>query len=335
VSDVNFGSLPVNDVINASGGHVSEFIVVNTSSQNLSLDSALVDGTGFGIPDQFPRLLRPGDTSRITIRFAPTEYISYRSRIAVYFASEIGIATASGTGRPLGADERITEVVLQPERIEVAPGDTVVVILAISAELPTATTASEYEATMQWDSRVLQLISTPEVFFRTTGREDNYFTAKIPEGYRTIGQKELVRIPFRAKLADVDSTVLVFSGVTAFRWKDDTKAYPACRDSVVHVRICREGGDRLITKRGMATINGVAPHPTGDVATIVYNVTMPMNIVIQIIDPMGVVVSERHVSHAASGTASVNVNLSGFSAGSYIVRILDGFHGASQLFIKQ
>ena len=110
---------------------MNEFIVVNVSSQNLSLDSATIDNPAFQIPNQFPRLMRPGDTSRITVRFTPTEFRAYAGRISVYFGSELGRARATGAGRELGADERITEVILQPDRLEVAPGETFEVFITL------------------------------------------------------------------------------------------------------------------------------------------------------------------------------------------------------------
>ena len=188
---------------------------------------------------------------------------------------------------------------------------------------------------MQWDSRVLEIVSTPEVFFRTTGREDNYFTAKVPEGTREPGQTELIRIPFRAKLADVDSTVLVFSGATAFRWKDDTKAYPACRDSVVNIRICREGGERLLTKRGSINIQGIAPHPAGDQASVVFSATQPVSATLQIVDPLGTVLQSRQLTITHAGPQSILIDLQDLPSGPFMVRILDGWRDATDMFIKQ
>ena len=335
VSDVDFGSLPIDAVINANGGHVNEIIVVNVSTQDLQLDSAVVDDPVFNIPHQFPRILRPGDTSRITIRFLPTEEADFIGRVMVFFGSEVGTSIARGSGRQLAPDETITEVVLQPDRIQVEPGETFDIVLSVGLERPTETTATEYEATMQWDSRVLELVSTPEVFFRTTGREDNYYTAKVPEGQRSVGQRELIRIPFRAKLADVDSTVIVFSGATAFRWKDDTKAFAACRDSVVQVVICREGGDRLITKKATATIEGIVPHPVDDVAQVTLRADQDVSVAIELIDPLGVVVLRTDRSVIASGSSSVALPLNGLPSGPYVIRVLDGWRGDSRTIIHR
>jgi hypothetical protein len=334
VSDVDFGALPVDSLINANGGHVSEVIVVNISSSDISLDSASVT-SAFSIPEQFPRLLRPGDTSRITIRFRPTDVVSYTGIISMYTSAITATATARGTGRALAADERVTEVLLQPDRLEVAPGDTFTVILALGEERPTPTTSTQYEATMQWDGRVLELISTPEVFFRTSGREDNYFTAKVPEGERQADQRELIRIPFRAKLADVDSTVIVFSGATAFRWKDDTKAFPSCRDSVIAVRICREGGERFITKRALATIIAVTPHPVSAETQITINTTAPANLSIDVIDPLGGVVRRQALGRVATGETIVPLDLSSLPPGPYVIRVLDGWRGDARTILRQ
>jgi hypothetical protein len=279
--------------------------------------------------------MRPGDTSRITVRFAPTALTSYTGQIRVYFGTEVGLARARGVGRQLAADERITEVILQPDRIEVQPGETFEVIIALGEERPTPTTSTEYEATMQWDARVLELVSTPEVFFRTTGREDNYFTAKVPEGTRSEGQRELIRIPFRAKLADVDSTILVFSGATAFRWKDDTKAYPACRDSVVKITICRDEAPRLITKRAQATLSMLAPMPVDEHVEITINASARTNVQLDVIDQLGTVVEHHDLGTIPSGTTSTMLDVRHLSSGPYIIRLRDGWKGDARPLIKR
>jgi len=335
VSDVDFGSLPINVIVNASGGHVNEIIVVNLSPQDIALDSAALIGTGFDVPNQFPRLLKPGDTSRITVRFLPTEEREYVATVVIYFGSETGFSRMRGVGRQLAPDERITEVVLQPDRVEVAPGEQFDVILSIGTESPTITTAQQYEATMQWDARVLELISSPEVFFRTTGREDNYYTAKVPEGQRAPGQTQLIRIPFRAKLGEIDSTVLVFSGAIAFRWKDDTKAFPACRDSVVHVKICDDGGRRLITKRTFAQIVGIAPHPVDDRTNIFVDASGTMHCEVEIIDALGTVARHTDLGTVNGGRSSMSVDMSGLQSGPYIVRLNYGDGTTSRLVIRR
>jgi len=159
--------------------------------------------------------------------------------------------------------------------------------------------------------------------YDTTG---TYAVATLASGLRQQNQVQLYRFRFRAKQAEVDTTTISFTGAQGFVWQDDRKAYPALVDSVVRVRVCRDGGPQLVGRMLPARIVRAAPSPARDAVDIELNLsdagtsagitagTSPGTIDVMSAD--GRRVMTREVNHE---TKYLRLDLTGLSAGIYTV----------------
>ena len=144
------------------------------------------------------------------------------------------------------------------------------VYLRIVSEAPMRSSAKEYVTTVEYDKRVLDFISVDGVEPNTAPNARDRRTLTVRNGIRSTSDT-LIVFRFIVKLAEVDSTSLLFNGVTPFAWTDgDGKVYPYYTDSVVHVRICSEGGKRLITKTPGTTVLSIQPEPATEEITLRY-----------------------------------------------------------------
>ena len=319
VSDYDFGSLPVDDLINASGGHLGSVRVHNRTGGYLELTGATADDTTtFAVPQQWPRRMNDGDTAEIAVRFLPTQKQAYTTQLQVRTNTTYsGASTLRGTGRDLLPDERVTQVVLRPSRSEIEPGDTISVLLMVSIERPvqTAGAAGRYVSMIQWDYRVLEPLPSPGMGYDTTG---TYAVATLASGMRQQNQVQLYRFRFRAKQAEVDTTTIMFTGAQGFVWQDDRKAYPALVDSVVRVRVCRDGGPQLVGRMLPAQIVRATPSPARDAVDIELNLggSGTSAGTIDVMSADGRRVISRAVNH---DTKHLRLDLTGLSAGIYTV----------------
>ncbi|MFM8771898.1 MAG: hypothetical protein ACKOE4_07770 [Candidatus Kapaibacterium sp.] len=333
VGDHDFGTVPVDDLINASGGHAGSVRVRNLTGEPLELTGATAeDPAAFVVPQQWPRRMNDGDTAQVAVRFLPTQRQTYSSAINVQTSQAYsGKGKLTGTGRDLLPDERVTQIVLSPVRSEVDPGDTISVLLVAAIERPqiTAGAAGRFTTTIQWDSRVLEPISSPGLLYDTTG---TYGIATVLNGYRQQNQRELYRFRFRAKQGEVDTTSIIFSGAKGFVWLDDRKAYPALLDSVVRVRVCRDGGPQLIGRRVPPRIVSTSPSPADDHIDIYYSAEE--NATIKMTSTTGIEVLSLAVPPMSKG--SLRMVVSGFSTGLYWLSIasVSGLHSQSILVIR-
>ena len=321
VNDYDFGSLPVDDLINASGGHVGSVQVYNRTGSYLELTGASTDDTStFVVPQQWPRRMNDGDTAEIAVRFLPQDKRAYTTKLNVTTNTTYsGTGTITGTGRDLLPDERVTQVILRPTRSEVEPGDTISVMLMVSVERPvqTAGAAGRYLSTIQWDYRVLEPLSTPGMGYDTSG---TYAVANVSNGFRQQNQVQLYRFRFRAKQAEVDSTSIIFSGAKGFVWQDDRKAYPALVDSVVRVRVCRDGGPQLVGRVLPARIVRATPTPARDAVDVELNLesTSTSTGTIDIVTADGRRVKTHNVNQH---TKNLRIDLTDLSAGIYTIML--------------
>ena len=317
VNDYDFGSLPVDDLINASGGHVGSVQVYNRTGIYLELTGASTDDTStFVVPQQWPRRMNDGDTAEIAVRFVPQDKRAYTTKLNVTTNTTYsGTGTITGTGRDLLPDERVTQVILRPTRSEVEPGDTISVMLMVSVERPvqTAGAAGRYLSTIQWDYRVLEPLPSPGMGYDTSG---TYAVANVSNGFRQQNQVQLYRFRFRAKQAEVDSTSIIFSGAKGFVWQDDRKAYPALVDSVVRVRVCRDGGPQLIGRMLTPSIVRATPSPARNVVDV--ELQGPVAGTLELSTADGRRVISRIISE---DTKRVQLDLSALGAGIYTIAL--------------
>jgi hypothetical protein len=317
VSSYEFGELPVEEMINEAGGHVGSVRVRNLSGENVELTGASTsDPSVFVVPQQWPRRLTDGDTAQITVRFKPTEKRQYQSVIDVSNTLQLpATGRILGTGRDLGPDERVTQVVLRPVREEVDPGDTISVMLRISIERPIVSVgqAGQFIVSIQWDNRVLEPLPTPGMLYDTAG---TYGLAQVLNGYRQQNQDQLYRFRFRAKQAEVDTTSIIFSGAQGFIWQDDRKAYPALVDSVVRVRVCRDSGPQLIGRVAQPRLISVTPNPAREKILVTYESQVPTTLELVTMD--GRVVKQLPLR---AERATITIDAADIGRGTYMLVI--------------
>lgn len=331
VSDYDFGAVPVDNLINGSGGHVGSVRVYNKTGESIELIGAdVTDGQSFIVPDQWPRRMKDGDTTEIAVRFVPSELRQYNDQITVRTSTAYtGAGKLIGRGRTLSADERVTQVILRPSRTEVQPGDTLSVALMVGEERPlsAAGVSGTFVATIQWDCRVLEPLPTPGMSYDTAG---TYAVATIGSGIRQANQNQLYKFRFRAKQAEVDTTTIIFSGARGFAWSDDRKAYPALVDSVVRVRICNDGGPQLIGRSIVGGIRSVVPNPARDVVNVMYTAQEESKLVVTSIEGTDVLSMSLE---RATAPREISFSVNTLPAGSYRISIVSLFGIHSQHII--
>lgn len=333
VEDHDFGTVPIDDLINTSGGYAGSVRVRNLTGQSLELTGAnTADPTAFVVPQQWPRRMNDGDSAELAVRFLPTQRQPYNSAITVQTSSSYtGSGTVTGAGRDLLPDERVTQIVLSPARREVDPGDTISVLLLATVERPqiTAGKAGKFTATIQWDSRVLEPISSPGLLYDTSG---TYGIATVLNGYRQQNQRELYRFRFRAKQGEIDTTSIIFSGANGFVWQDDRKAYPALLDSVVRVRVCQDGGPQIIGRVVPPRIVSIAPNPTREFIDV--NYYAEETAVVKVTSTTGIEVMSMTVQSSTEG--SLRIDGRGISSGLYCLTIssISGAHSHLILVLR-
>ena len=101
-------------------------------------------------------------------------------------------------------------------------------------------------------------------------------------------------------------------------WQDDRKAYPALVDSVVRVRVCRDGGPQLVGRMLPAQIVRATPSPARDAVDIELNLggSGTSAGTIDVMSADGRRVISRAVNH---DTKNLRLDLTGLSAGIYTV----------------
>jgi len=321
VYPIDFGSVPSDQLINSAGGHVGSVRVKNVSGTAVELIGATVSDTvNFVVPDQWPRRLKDGEEVEVAIRFLPSGTKPFSASLTIRTSDSYGgRSTVAGVGRSLAADERVTQVMLRPSRTFVEPGDTLSVELYVGVERPvqTAGAAGRYLSTIQWDYRVLEPLPSPGMGYDTTG---TYAIANVGNGYRQQNQPLLYRFRFRAKQAEVDSTSIIFSGAKGFVWQDDRKAYPALVDSVVRVRVCRDGGPQLVGRVLPARIVRATPTPARDAVDVELNLTgtSASTGTIDIVTADGRRVKTHNVNQH---TKNLRIDLTDLSAGIYTIML--------------
>jgi hypothetical protein len=315
VRDYDFGTLPIDAAVNASGGHVGSVIVENRTGQYLELSGAsTTGGAAFYVPEQWPRRINDGDTAEIAVRFIPQQQQAYVAQLNVTTnATYTGSSTIQGSGRDKRPREQPIQIALLPTREDVAPGDTIGVMVVVRSMAAPINQALRYRYRLQWDCRVLEPIVLPGVSYDTTG---TYAIAAIIDGQYQPGQMLLEQLRFRAKQAEVDTTSIRFIGAGGFTWLDNQDLITAAADTVVRVRLCRDGGPQLIGRTIPSRIVRAAPMPASDVLDIELDIQSPGTLELVATD------GRRIITHDVVRTMShLRLDVSSLSAGVYTLAL--------------
>ena len=311
VSDYDFGSVAIDSSVNAAGGHVGSVIIRNRTGAYVEVTGATTtDLSAFVVPQQWPRRMADGDTAEIAVRFTPQQQNVYSAQLNVTTTTAYtGQSTIAGTGRSSNPDERIAEVALVPTRNDVAPGDTIGVVLTMRRMSQELNQALRYTSRVQWDYRVLEAIPVAGVAYDTSG---TYAIATVTNGLRQPGQTSLQELRFRAKLAEVDTTSLRFVNANGLVWLDDQRITTAATDTVVRIRICREGGPQLIGRTMPSRIVQARPTPARDQLDVDLEIYSACQLELLTADGRAVVRRELDLP-----TTSIRLDLSQLGAGVY------------------
>ena len=311
VRDYDFGTLPIDASVNASGGHVGSVIVENRTGQYLELSGAsTTGGAAFYVPEQWPRRINDGDTAEIAVRFIPKQQQAYVAQLNVTTnATYTGSSTIQGSGRDKRPREQPIQIALLPTREDVAPGDTIGVMVVVRSMAAPINQALRYRYRLQWDCRVLEPIVLPGVSYDTAG---TYAIATVIDGQYQPGQPLIHQLRFRAKQAEVDTTSIRFVGAGGFTWLDNQDIITAAADTVIRVRLCRDGGPQLIGRTIPSRIVRATPMPANNALDIELDVQSPGTLELVAADGRRVIARDvnRAVSH-------IHLDVSSLSAGAY------------------
>ncbi|MBL8000116.1 MAG: T9SS type A sorting domain-containing protein, partial [Candidatus Kapabacteria bacterium] len=265
------------------------------------------------------RELLSGDSTEIALSFSPITSQTFTNTAVLTYNSTLSKeGPMQGTAVTV-ADLRVTEVELAPQRREVEPGETLSVFLRIRREEPVKSTANEYRATIDFDRRVMEYIASDDIRPRKIQQQADRRLLDISSERN--GRDTLIEMKFIAKLADVDSTSLLFNGTEPFIWSDGGgKVFPSYVDSVVYVRVCKEGGKRLVTKSPGTQLLMMSPNPGGaGTVELTYSVGERTSAELFVTDIHGRKVADIASGEHDMGTHQSTVQTSDWIEGVYMV----------------
>ncbi|MBK9246590.1 MAG: T9SS type A sorting domain-containing protein [Ignavibacteria bacterium] len=333
VFDLNFGQQVVSNIIGRNAPLRNSIKILNNGTIDRTIDSIIIANTVFDLKkNSLPRIVPPGVTVSFNTDFTPLAIGLYSDEIVVYAGTEIIKATIQGEGIALPSDGVITEIELVPNKLEVSPGDTLFVFLRIKDEQPQASKATKFIANMQYDSRVLQWLPRSRQYNDEDSKRTNYWSLNVQEKRRFQGNPRLDTLMFLVKLADVDSTSLVFSDSTAFIWTDaNGKVFPACRDSIVYIKVCKDGGiSQLIRFAKPDMVKQVAPNPSIGNSTITLSMGITGPCSVSLNDIFGRVIQEVNYPILTEGDHTLQFNNASLETGTYYVVMKTGFAISTQ-----
>ncbi|MFN8358312.1 MAG: choice-of-anchor D domain-containing protein [Candidatus Kapaibacterium sp.] len=329
VFDLNFGQQVVSNIIGRNAPLRNSIKVLNDGTIDRIIDSIIVKNTVFSLKkNALPRLIPPGVTVSFNIDFTPSAIGVFTDDILVYSGREIIRGSISGEGIALPSDGVITEIELVPNALSVSPGDTLQVYLRIKDEQPQASKATKFIANMQYDSRVLQWLPRSRQYNDEDSKRTNYWSLNVQEKRRFQGNPRLDTLMFLVKLADVDSTSLIFNDSTAFIWTDaNGKVFPACRDSIVYIKVCKDGGtSQLIRFATPDVIKQVAPNPSGGTTTVSLSIGIAGACTVTLLDIFGRVHDEVVYPFLPSGDHILKFDNSSIENGTYYLVMKTGYN---------
>jgi len=333
VFELNFGQQVVSNIIGRNAPLRNSVKIFNNGSTDRTIDSIIIQNTVFDLKkNALPRIIPPGAIVSFNTDFTPIAIGLYTDEIVVYAGSEIIRGRITGEGIALPPDGVITEIELVPNKIEVAPGDTLLVFLRIKDEQPQASKATKFIANMQYDSRVLQWLPRSRQFNDEDSKRTNYWSLNVQEKRRFQGNPRLDTLMFLVKLADVDSTSLVFSDSTAFIWTDaNGKVFPACRDSIVYIKVCNDGSAKqLIRFAKPDMIKQVAPNPSVSTSTITLSMGIAGQCSVKLIDIFGREIQAVEYARLPEGDHQLQFDNTQLETGTYYVVMKTGFAVSTQ-----
>jgi hypothetical protein len=332
VLDLNFGQQVVSSIIGRNAPLRNAIKVFNGGAIERIIDSIQVTGTVFKLTrTSFPRSVPAGVTVSFNADFTPTTIGKFTETAVIFSGGEQFVGVIMGEGIDLPPDGVITEVELVPQKLEVSPGDTLLVFLRIKDEQPTESKAVEFIAAMQYDARVLQWIPRNRQFNDDDSKRTNYWSLNMQKKRRFKGNNQLDTLQFLVKLADVDSTALIFTDSTAFTWTDSFgKVFPACRDSVVYIKVCKEGGKQFVKFANPDGIKTIAPNPSAGNSHITLSIGIEGECTVSLIDIFGRVIQEVQYARLPAGDYSMQFDDSLLETGTYYVVMKTGYNLSSQ-----
>ncbi|MBS1538750.1 MAG: Omp28-related outer membrane protein [Bacteroidetes bacterium] len=329
---LDFGKQVVSNIIGRNAPLRNAIRVFNNGNFDRVIDSIQITGTVFNLTrTSFPRPIPSSVTISFNADFTPTTIGKFVETVTVFSQGERFIGVIMGEGIELPADGVITEVELVPQQFEVSPGDTLLVFLRIKDEQPTESKATEFIAAMQYDSRVLQWIPRNRQFNDDNSKRTNYWSLNMQNKKRYKGNNQLDTLKFLVKLSDVDSTALIFTDSTAFIWTDaNGKVFPACRDSVVYIKVCKEGGKQFVRFANPDMLKTITPNPSTGNSTITLSMGIEGNCIISLVDIFGQTIQEVQYSKLQAGEHTLRFDDSNLETGTYYVLMKTGYSVSSK-----
>jgi hypothetical protein len=330
VSDVDFGEKLLSSLLQSGAAYSATARLRNLGDSAVRIKALITTGPFNVVTTWVGRDLQTGETTDIIVRYLPPDEGTHDGTLVVTTEDGTQVtAKLRGVTRALGIGESVSEVYLVPSRTEVAPGDTITVQLQLAdIDGDTNSIPSTFNAEFDYDPRVLQPLKMRDLENwapRRSAQRQGLFTLRIRDAnddgpVTRLGRDTLFSVSMLVKLADVDSTMLTFGGANGFVWNAiGAKAETMVRDSVVRVRVCREGDRRrLIGRRETDTISirRLMPNPAATTVTVDLHVTTLA--ILEIVDVSGRIV---YAADVEAGTSVVAIDISSYVTGSYTIRL--------------
>lgn len=285
--------------------------------------------------DQFPLPLRANVTESLTFNFAPDRPFTTPLRGILRVVAQRDTLLVPFFGESLAPEPGliVTRLGIQSDKVNVAPGDTVLLRLVLleSENLPSAAQSGSARGGRAESFNALIRIRNESVLSPLGSLR---FPANVSEnlllgaGGKTIELRNIPRpsdltqgvlaeIPAVALLGNAPSTVVEY---LSFAWNDDAGArfVQSVIDSSLATIVCTAGGaPRLLQRRQSANIVAVSPNPAHEIAEVEYLLLESGYTTLYLADVLGRRVKTLFDGHAEAGAYAQSFSLADAPTGIY------------------
>lgn len=305
------------------------FTITNITSSPVTLGKPLFrrnDDAVFSVrDDQFPQTLRSRGGATILFNFTPRDEKRYQAIMLIPVAGSppggtatIPIDTAEiqmfGTGLAAGTNVITTKILVRTNRNDARPGDTLLIQIVLDSS-QNLNLKRNRDFTVAFDAvlrvrnpSVLAVLNDTPVSPKGLSSDNLLFSGNtiqlqnIPRD-TTLRRGVLAELAAIALQGSAGSTPIEF---ISFDWKGTATsgiAQATIRnvvDSAFVVQVCKDGGERFITRAKAGGLQRLAPNPTSDDLVVRFVVDNPGHVELYATDVLG-----RRVTTLAASTMEV------------------------------
>lgn len=279
----------------------------NASTISVRLDSlSLRTPSQFEILSSMPRVLAPGDSAQITLRFhEPATQGSHSSFVTLRTSPSCEPIQRSVTGTYL-----IVAAILRAGNVRAAVGETILIPFYLdSVRNLAATGVTAITATLRFNRTLLR-----PLFQSPTRTEGNDRLVDLTLAVTGSSSGQIAALPFMAGLGNDTGCVLTLENASAVGGVLDLREQPG---SFSLSDVCREGGYRLLNPDGEIMLKQNRPNPFNPITEIEYEVIEPAHTRLIVLDNLGRIVATLVDTNLDAGRYVVRFDASSLSSGMY------------------